>query len=83
MLYKDGKMAHWGWPADVHRGDFPDAHLMRRIKLHLQPKRLHEGSMFDPSTAAPLPPGVDVLQVISDYLRALKDFIFRHIHALK
>jgi hypothetical protein len=38
---------------------------------------LPEGrNSFDATVAAPLPPGVSLLKIISDYLRAMKDFIF-------
>lgn len=81
-LYGGGNMTEWGWNAEVRRNDFPESFFVQRVKLHLQPQGddVPEGRIsFNPAEAAPLPPGITPLKIITDYLKAMKDFIFKTI----
>ncbi len=79
MLYEGARMTHWGWPAEANRSDFPAHFFLQRVKLHLVPQGddVPEGRhTLNPAVDAPLPPGVAALKAISDYLRAMREFIF-------
>lgn len=81
-IYKDKKMTHWGWDAEVEFPKQKDADFVQRVKLHLMPRvaPVAGAEAFNPSIDSPLPDGVEAVQVIADYLRAMSETVFSEMN---
>lgn len=72
-------MIHWGYPVDNHRLEHPAGIVAQLVKLSLIPKEWREKDYFDPSAVPTLPAHLTPVKVISDYLRALKDYALEYL----